>query len=186
VPFNLTDTPAIERLTGAINERYQRLDILIANAGLGGASSPLDHIQPKEWDEMLAVNVTANWQLLRHMHALLLRSDAGRVVVMSGNAAIRPRAYRGSYAMTKGALEAMARVYAEETAATPIRVTIVNPGPTRTKMRAAIAPGEDPMTLPTPDEVAATIVPLCLPSFQDSGKMWDFRAKKLRTYRQPE
>jgi NAD(P)-dependent dehydrogenase (short-subunit alcohol dehydrogenase family) len=185
-PFDMKDTDAITRLTAAINERYGRLDILVLNAALGGSNSPLDHFQPKEWDEVMAVNVTANWHILRHMHALLLRSDAGRLVVMSSAAAGNARAYRGLYGTSKAALEAMARTYATETATTPIRVTLVAPGHTRTRMRAAIAPGEDPKILPTPDEVAATIVPFCLPSFQDSGKLWDYRAGKLKSYRAPE
>ena len=96
---------------------------------------------------MLAVNVTANWHLIRTMHALLLRSDAGRVVFLTSGAAANPRAYRGLYSMTKGALEAMARTYANETVSTPIKVNLFAPGPTRTRMRAAVAPGEDPMTL---------------------------------------
>ena len=119
------------------------------------------------------------------MHALLLKSDAGRAVFMSSGAAANARAYRGLYGATKAALETIARTYAAETATTPIKATIVSPGPTRTGMRAAVAPGEDPMTLPTPDEVAATIVPLCLPSFSESGKIWDFRQNKLLSFRAP-
>ena len=137
----------IARLAGALNERYGKLDILVGNAALGASNSPLDHFQPKEWDEVIAVNVTANWHLIRHMHALLLRSDAGRVVFLTSSAAANPRAYRGLYATTKAALEAMARTYANETLSTPIKVNLHAPGPTRTRMRAAVAPGEDPMTL---------------------------------------
>jgi NAD(P)-dependent dehydrogenase (short-subunit alcohol dehydrogenase family) len=185
VPLELRDYDGIARLAGALNERYQKLDILVGNAALGGSNSPLDHFQPKEWDEVLAVNVTANWHLIRHMHALLLRSDAGRVVFLTSNAASNPRAYRGLYATSKAALEAMARTYANETISTPIKVNLHAPGPTRTRMRAAVAPGEDPMTLPTAEAVAATIVPLCLPSFQETGKIYDFRAGKLNSYRAP-
>ena len=134
---------------------------------------------------MIAVNVTANWHLIRTMHALLLRSDAGRVVFLTSNAASNPRAYRGLYATSKAALEAMARTYANETLSTPIRVNLHAPGPTRTRMRAAVAPGEDPMTLPTAEAVAETIVPLCLPSFQETGKIYDFRAGKLHSFRPP-
>jgi NAD(P)-dependent dehydrogenase (short-subunit alcohol dehydrogenase family) len=186
VPLELRDTDGITRLTAALNERYGRLDVLIGNAALVGSNSPLDHFQPKEWDEVMAVNVTANWQLIRHMHALLLRSDAGRVVFLTSGAAGRPRAYRGLYAASKAALEAIARTYAEETASTPIRVNLFNPGPTRTSMRAAVMPGEDPMTLPTPETVAEHIVPLCLPAFADTGRLYDFRHKRLMTFRVPE
>jgi NAD(P)-dependent dehydrogenase (short-subunit alcohol dehydrogenase family) len=185
VPLELRDYDGIARLAGALNERYQKLDILIGNAALGGSNSPLDHFLTKEWDEVLAVNVTANWHLIRHMHALLLRSDAGRVVFLTSNAASNPRAYRGLYATSKAALEAMARTYANETISTPVKVNLHAPGPTRTRMRAAVAPGEDPMTLPTAEAVAATIVPLCLPGFQETGKIYDFRAGKLNSYRAP-
>jgi NAD(P)-dependent dehydrogenase (short-subunit alcohol dehydrogenase family) len=185
VPLELRDTEGIARLTAAVNERYHKLDILIGNAALGASNSPLDHFQPKEWDEVIAVNVTANWQLIRHMHALLMRSDAGRAVFMTSGAPSNTRAYRGLYSASKAALEAMARTYAAETASTPIRVNLFNPGPTRTRMRAAVMPGEDPMTLPAPEEVAAMIVPLCLPSFQDSGKLYDYRAGKLMSFRPP-
>jgi NAD(P)-dependent dehydrogenase (short-subunit alcohol dehydrogenase family) len=185
VPLELRDYEGIARLAAALNERYQKLDILVGNAALGASNSPLDHFEPKEWDTVMAVNVTANWHLIRAMHALLLRSDAGRVVFMTSGAAANPRAYRGLYATTKGALEAMARTYANETVSTPIKVNLHAPGPTRTRMRAAVAPGEDPMTLPTPEEVAATIMPMCRPDFQETGKIYDYRAGKLHAFRPP-
>src|SRR5712691_3634046 len=185
VPLDLRDTDGIAKLASALAERYHRLDILIGNAALGGSNSPLDHFQPKEWDEVFAVNVTANWHLIRTMHALLLRSDAGRVVFLTSGAAANPRAYRGLYSVTKGALETMARTYANETLTTPIKVNLFAPGPTRTRMRAAVAPGEDPMTLPTAEAVAETIVPMCLPSFTQTGKIYDYRAGRLNSFRPP-
>ena len=185
VPLELRDTDGIGRLAAALNERYGRLDVLIGNAALGASNSPLDHFQPKEWDEVLAVNVTANWHLIRHMDALLKRSDAGRVVFLTSGAPSNPRAYRGLYTTSKAALEAMARTYAAETGSTSIKVNLFNPGPTRTRMRAAVMPGEDPMTLPTPDEVATAIVSLCLPSFAETGKIHDFRLGKLLSFRPP-
>lgn len=185
VPLDMRDTDGIGRLAAALNQRYQRLDILVGNAALGGSNSPLDHFEPKEWDEVIAVNVTANWHLIRTMHALLLKSDAGRVVFMTSGSAANARAYRGLYSTTKAALEAMARTYAAETASTPIKVNLFSPGPTRTRMRAAVAPGEDPTTLPTPAAVAETVVPLCLPSFTESGKIYDYRAGKLNAFRAP-
>jgi NAD(P)-dependent dehydrogenase (short-subunit alcohol dehydrogenase family) len=185
VPLDLRDSDGIGRLAAALNERYRRLDILVGNAALGGSNSPLDHFQPQEWEEVMAVNVTANWQLVRHLHPLLRKSDAARVLFLTSGAPARPPAYRGLYAASKAALEAMARSYAAETASTPIRVNLFNPGPTRTRMRAAVMPGEDPMTLPTPEEVAAAIVPLCRPQFQESGKLYDFRAGKLLSFRPP-
>jgi NAD(P)-dependent dehydrogenase (short-subunit alcohol dehydrogenase family) len=185
VPLELRDTAGIARLASALNERYGRLDVLVGNAALGASSSPLDHFEAKEWDEVIAVNVTANWHLIRQMHALLLCSDAGRVVFLTSNAASNPRAYRGLYATSKAALEALARTYANETLSTPIKVNLHAPGPTRTRMRAAVAPGEDPMTLPTAEAVAETIVPLCLPGFQETGKIYDFRTGTLQSFRPP-
>jgi NAD(P)-dependent dehydrogenase (short-subunit alcohol dehydrogenase family) len=185
VPLDVKDTDGIVRLAGVINERYKKLDILIGNAALVGSNSPLDHFQQKEWDEVIAVNVTANWHLIRAMDALLRRSDAGRALFLTSGAASNPRAYRGLYATSKAALEALARTYADETKSTAVRVNLFNPGPTRTSMRAAVMPGEDPMTLPTPEEVAATIVPLCLPSFTETGKLYDFRIKKLLSFHPP-
>jgi NAD(P)-dependent dehydrogenase (short-subunit alcohol dehydrogenase family) len=185
VPLDLRDYEGIANLARALDERYGRLDILIGNAALGGSSSPLDHFQPKEWEEVFAVNVTANWHLIRHLHPLLRRSDAGRAVFITSGIAQNPPPYRGLYAATKAALETMARIYAAETASTDIRVNLFGPGPTRTRMRAAVMPGEDPLTLPTPEAVAEKIVPLCLPSFQESGKIYDFRADRLLSFRPP-
>jgi NAD(P)-dependent dehydrogenase (short-subunit alcohol dehydrogenase family) len=185
VPLDLRDHEGIGRLAVALNERYARLDILIGNAGLGASSSPLDHFQPQEWDEVLAVNLTANWQLIRHLHILLRNSSAGRAVFVSANQGSNPRAYRGLYAASKAALEALARTYAAETVTTPIRVNLFVPGPTRTRMRAAVMPGEDPMTLPSPEQVAAAIVPLCLPNFEETGKVYDFRTGTLKSFRPP-
>jgi len=185
VPLELRDTDGILRLAAALNERYGKLDILVGNAALGATSSPLDHFEPKEWDTVLAVNVTANWHLIRSMDPLLKRSDAGRVVFLTSGAAANARAYRGLYAVSKAALETLARTYAAETVSTPIRVNLFNPGPTRTRMRAAVMPGEDPMTLPPPEAVADKITPLCSPAFNETGKLYDFPTGKLQSFRPP-
>lgn len=185
VPLDLKDGDGIARLALALNERYQRLDVLVGNAGLAGIPSPLDHVEPKDWNNLFAVNVTANWQLIRCMDALLKRSAAGRVVFVTSGVAHNARAYMGPYAATKAALEAMARTYANETATTAIKVNLFSPGPTRTRMRASIMPGEDPLTLPTADDVAHAIVPLCLPSCAESGKFFDYRLGKFLSFRAP-
>ena len=185
VPLNVTDGEGLTRLAAALRERYGRLDILIGNAALLGPSSPLDHITPKDWDEVMKVNVTANWQLICAMDALLRRSDAGRAVFITSGAAHNMRAYLGLYATSKAALEALARTYAAETEKTSVRVNLFNPGPTRTRMRAQLMPGEDPKTLPTPEEVANKIVALCLPGFSDTGRFYDFPAGKLMSFRTP-
>jgi len=185
VPLDMRDYPALYRLAAALNERYQRLDVLVGNAGVVGQRSPLDHIEPQNWDEVMAVNVTANWHLIRAMDALLKRSAAGRVIFITSGAATHARAYSGAYPVSKAALNALARVYAAETESTPVRVNLFNPGPTRTRMRAAVMPGEDPMTLPTPEVVAEKILPLCLPSCSETGKLYDFRAGKLLQFIPP-
>ena len=150
-----------------------------------GAASPLGHIEPKAWDEVMAVNVTANWHLIRAMDPLLKRSDAGRAVFITSGAGNRARAYWAPYSVSKAALDVLARTYAAETSATTVRVNLFNPGPTRTRMRALAMPGEDPMTLPTPDDVAEKIVDLCLPSFAETGKLYDFRAGKFLDFMPP-
>jgi NAD(P)-dependent dehydrogenase (short-subunit alcohol dehydrogenase family) len=185
VPLDLRDHDGIARLAHALNERYRRLDVLIGNAGVGGPSSPLEHVEPPAWDEVIAVNVTANWHLIRQMGPLLRLSDAGRAVFLSSSSASNAKAYRGPYAASKAALEVLARTYANETLSTPVRVNIFAPGPTRTRMRAAVMPGEDPTTLPTPEQVAEALVPLCLPSFQETGKLYDYAQRKLLSFRAP-
>ena len=175
VPLDLKDAPGIARLAAALGERYRRLDVLVGNAGMLGPLSPLDHVEPKAWDEVLAVNVTANWNLIRAMDPLLKLSTAGRVVFVTSGIVAHPRAYWGPYAISKAALEALARTYAAETVSTNVRVNLFNPGATRTRMRATAMPGEDPAALKTPEPVAAMILELCLPQFQDTGKLYDYR-----------
>jgi NAD(P)-dependent dehydrogenase (short-subunit alcohol dehydrogenase family) len=185
VPLDVRDFPGIYRLAKALDERHGRLDILVSNAAIGGQRSPLDHVDPAGWDEILAVNVTSNWHLIRAMDILLRRSAAGRAVFMTSGAATNTRAYGGPYSVSKAALNALARTYAAETDSTPVRVNLFNPGPTRTRMRAQVMPGEDPMTLPTPEQVAETIVPLCLSSCMETGKLYDYRAGKFLEFTQP-
>ena len=186
VPLDMADANGIARLGAALGERYGRLDIMVGNAGLIGSFSPLDHITPRDWDEVMSVNVTANWRLIGAMDALLRRSDAGRAVFITSGAAHNLRAYRGLYSVSKAALEALARTYAAETAATAVCVNLFNPGPTRTRMRAQVMPGEDPATLPPPEAVAEKILELCLPNFTETGKLYDFPSRRLKSFRAPE
>jgi NAD(P)-dependent dehydrogenase (short-subunit alcohol dehydrogenase family) len=185
VPLDMRDYPGIYRLATALNERHQRLDVLVGNAAIAGQRAPLGHVEPNAWDEVMAINVTANYHLIRAMDALLRRSAAGRAVFMTSGAATHARAYSGPYSVSKAALNVLARTYAAETDTTALRVNLFNPGPTRTRMRAQVMPGEDPMTLPTPEQVAETIVPLCLPSFSETGKLYDYRAGRLLEFPQP-
>ncbi|WJR75320.1 SDR family NAD(P)-dependent oxidoreductase [Bradyrhizobium sp. NP1] len=186
VPLSLADTDGIARLGAALHERHGKLDILVGNAGVPGPSSPLGHIDLKPWSDVIAINVTANFQLIRCMEPLLKQSDAGRAVFLTSGVAQKASAYLGPYAVSKAALETLVRVWAHETASTALRVNLFSPGPIRTRMRATVFPGEDPMTLETPDQVAELIVPLCLPTFAETGKLYDYRARKLVDFRSPE
>jgi NAD(P)-dependent dehydrogenase (short-subunit alcohol dehydrogenase family) len=186
VPLDITDFEGLARLAGALNERYQHLDILIGNAAIVGPSSPLDHVTMKDWDDVMRVNVTANWQLICAMDAQLRRAEAGRAVFLTSGAAHNMRPYRGLYSTSKAALEALVRTYAAETANTSVPANLVNPGPTRTRMRAQVMPGEDPKTLPPPEEVAEKIVDLCGPEFTETGRLYDFPSRKLLSFRKPE
>jgi NAD(P)-dependent dehydrogenase (short-subunit alcohol dehydrogenase family) len=185
VPLDMRDYPGIYRLATALNERRQRLDVLVGNAAIAGQRSPLGHLDPPAWDEAMAVNVTANYHLIRAMDPLLRRAPAARVVFVTSGAATHARAYGGPYSVSKAALNVLARTYAAETDSTPIRVNLFNPGPTRTRMRAQVMPGEDPMTLPTPEQVAEKIIDLCLPGFSETGKLYDYPADKLLEFKPP-
>ena len=172
VPSDVKDYAAIDRLGAAIFERWKKLDILIGNAGILGKLSPLGHVDPKVFEDVMAVNVTANWRLIRSLDPLLRASDAGRAVFVTSGVAQNSLPYWGPYSISKAALEAMVRTYAAENNSTTVRANCFSPGPTRTKMRAQAMPGEDPATLPSAEEVAAQIVALCLPSFSDNGAVY--------------
>ena len=185
VPLDMRDSDGIARLALALNERYGRLDVLAGNAGILTTPSPLGHIEPKSWDDVMAINVTANWQLIRTFDALLQRSQAGRAVFITSGVAWLARPYFGLYAASKSALNALVQAYAAECATTKVRVNLFSPGQTRTRMMSVAFPGIDPETLPAPQEVARTIVPLCLPSCMENGKIYDFRADKFMEFRAP-
>ncbi len=179
VPFDLKDFPAIDRLGAAILERWGKLDILVGNAGMLGPLSPLGHVDPRAFDEVMAVNVTANWRLIRSLDPLLRASDAGRALFVSSGAAHKTMAYWGPYSVSKAALQALAMTYAMETLNTAVRVNIVNPGPLRTRMRAEAMPGEDPLALRTPEELAPEILRLALPGSTTHGAIYDFPTGRL-------
>jgi NAD(P)-dependent dehydrogenase (short-subunit alcohol dehydrogenase family) len=185
VPLDMRDYDALYRLAAALNERHARLDVLVGNAGAGSIPTPLDHIEPKTWDEVMAVNVTANWHLIRAVDPLLKRCENGRAVFVTSGASTHVRAYRAPYSVSKAGLDALVRTYAEETSSTAVRVNLFNPGPTRTHMRALVMPGEDPMTLPAPEEVAEKILDLCLPTFGETGRLYDFPSGRLLKFMPP-
>ncbi|MDP6568057.1 MAG: SDR family NAD(P)-dependent oxidoreductase [Alphaproteobacteria bacterium] len=171
VPMDLTEFAGIDDLGRQIYERWGRLDILLGNAAILGELSPVGHIRPEVWERAQALNVTANWRLIRSLDALLRQSDAGRVIFVTSGASRSLPPYWALYSSTKAALEAIAVTYAREVQKTPIRVNLVNPGPTRTAMRAAAFPGEDPEQLPPPEHLAETLIRLAEPSFTETG-LW--------------
>ncbi len=185
VPIDLKDMPAIDRLGAKIFERWGKLDILLGNAGLLGQLSPTGHIPPDVWDDVFAVNVTANWRLIRALDPLLRKSDAGRAIFISSGAAAKCMPFWGAYSASKAALEALARTYAAEVAKTAIRVAIVEPGPLRTAMRALARPGEDPQTLKTPVELAPHLVAMADPAFDRTGQIFDFPSTSWQEFRAP-
>src|ERR1700730_1234942 len=185
VPADLRDFDAFDRLGASLHQRYGRLDVLVGNAGQLGTLSPLPHIEPTEWDEVMAVNVTASGRLIRALDPLLRAAEAGRAVFVTSNITYKARAYWGAYAVSKIALELLARTYAAETAETRVKVNLFNPGPIRTVMRAKAMPGEDPMTLDTPEQGAEKLIQLCMPACAVSGMVYDYPQKKFLQFQPP-
>ncbi|MBP0580992.1 SDR family NAD(P)-dependent oxidoreductase [Labrys sp. LIt4] len=186
VPLDIKDGDGIDRLGYTLFERYGKLDILIGNAGALGAISPLGHIEPKDWDNVFAVNVTANWRLIRSFDPLLRKSDAGRAIFITSGAAWKATAYWGLYAATKAALNSMVATYAAETVNSPIRANLFSPGPVRTHMRAAAMPGEDADTLPHPSSIAPSILKLASPDLTETGQVYEMRQARFLSFRAPE
>jgi NAD(P)-dependent dehydrogenase (short-subunit alcohol dehydrogenase family) len=160
VPLDLAEFSAIDQLGAAIFARFKRLDVLVANAGILGPLTPVSHIEPEDWDRVMATNLTACYRLIRSTEPILRLSPAGRAIFVTSGAADGRHAYWGPYAVSKGGLEVMVRTWAEEIASTTMRANLINPGGTRTAMRAEAFPGEDPKTLPTAAQVAEAFIPL--------------------------
>ena len=175
VPLDLRDGAAIDQLGAALYERFGKLDALAACAGVLGSLTPTHQITPAVMDETMTVNFTANYRLIRALHPLLRAADAGRAVFVTSGASRNLRAYWSPYSASKAALDAMVMCYARELEVTPVKANLFNPGPTRTAMRAKAFPGEDPLTLPTPEEVAPSIVAMLQPSYRENGARVEFK-----------
>lgn len=175
VPLDLKDIVSLDKLGGALYERFGRLDAIAACAGVLGALMPAHQATPKIMDEVMAVNFTANQALIRTMHPLLKLSDAGRAVFLTSGVTTTFRAYWGPYTASKAALEALVYTYAQELDVTSIKANLFNPGPVRTTMRAKAFPGENPDTLPPPHEVAPAIVAMLHANYQENGARVQFR-----------
>jgi NAD(P)-dependent dehydrogenase (short-subunit alcohol dehydrogenase family) len=180
VPLDIRDGDGIDRLGAAIFERWGKLDGLVGNAGVAGVVSPVGHIEPKDFDQAIAVNVTANYRLIRSLDPLLRQSDAGRALFISSSIVTKAVPYFATYTATKMALDGLVRVYAAEMKNTPVRVNAFNPGPLRTAIRAKAYPGEDPTTLDPPSVVAPRIVDMISPAFTENGVLFDHRDGSTR------
>ena len=171
VPCDLTDFDIIDKIGAAIYERFQKLDVLVGNAGTLGTLAPIAHLDPKQWQQVLDINLTANWRLIRSMDPLLKASDAGRAIFVSSTVGHQARAYWGAYAVSKAALEMTAGIYAEECEKTNVRVNMINPGGTRTGMRAKAMPGEDPEDVKPPEAIDHFFLELASPACTLNGAM---------------
>jgi len=180
VPLDLRDGDGIDRMGRAIFERWGHLDGFVANAGVLGTITPLAHLDPKDFEQAFAINVGANYRLIRSLDVLLRQSEAGRAVFLSSGAAHGVWPFWGLYAATKAALEAMVRSYAEELNVSPVKANVFYPGAVRTQMRAKSHPGEDPETLLKPADVAPALIDMIEPAYDRTGSVHDFRGNETR------
>jgi NAD(P)-dependent dehydrogenase (short-subunit alcohol dehydrogenase family) len=171
LPLDLAAGDKIDVLGPTLFERFKRLDVFVACGGILGRLTPLTHLPDEEWNSVLAINLTANWRLIRTLDPLLRQSDAGRAVFVTSRAATKIRAYWGPYAVSKAALDALVKTYAAEVETTPVRVNLLEPGATRTRMRAQAYPGEDATTVKPPENVAPYVVELTSPECTRNGEI---------------
>jgi NAD(P)-dependent dehydrogenase (short-subunit alcohol dehydrogenase family) len=171
---DLSKGDKVDQLGPTLFQRWGKLDIFVGNAGVLGPLSPLHHVTEDAWNQVIDINLSANWRLIRTLDPLLKRSDAGRGVFLTSGAATGKYAYWGPYGVSKAGLEALVKTYAHELEDTSVRVNLVNPGPVRTAMRAKAFPGEDPNTLPAPDELVPLFLELVSPECNFSGRVINF------------
>jgi NAD(P)-dependent dehydrogenase (short-subunit alcohol dehydrogenase family) len=171
----------IDQLGPTIYQRWQKLDILVGNAGILGPLSPLAHVTEDGWTQTLEINLTANWRLIRSLDPLLHRSDAGRAVFVTSGAAGGKYAYWGPYATAKAGLETLVKTWSHEIASTNVRANLINPGATRTTMRSKAFPGEDPAILPSPGDLVPLFLELVSPECQRNGDVINYRDWRAST-----
>ncbi|HZV92110.1 MAG TPA: SDR family NAD(P)-dependent oxidoreductase [Caldimonas sp.] len=172
--MDLSKGEKIDQLGPTLFQRWGKLDIFVGNAGILGPLSPLHHVTEDAWNSVIDINLSANWRLIRTLDPLLKRAEAGRAVFLTSAAATGKYAYWGPYAVSKAGLEALVKTYAHELADTPVRVNLVNPGPVRTAMRAKAFPGEDPSTLPAPEELVPMFLEFASPTCELNGRVVNF------------
>jgi len=160
VPLDIADGDALDGLGLALHQRFGRLDVLVHAAAILGPMTPVSHLEPKHWDRVVAVNLTATYRLIRTTEPLLRASEAGRAIFLTTGRVAQPKAFWGPYGITKAGMEHMVRTWADELEQTKVRAVLLSPGPMRTRMRAEAMPGEDPQTLPDPSEIGPLVVDL--------------------------
>jgi NAD(P)-dependent dehydrogenase (short-subunit alcohol dehydrogenase family) len=171
LPLDLAEGEQVDAIGPSLFQRFGRLDVLVHNAGALGRLTPVAHILPDDWADVTAVNLTAAWRLIRTCDPLLRNADAGRAVFVTAGRARAPKAYWGPYGATKAGMEHLVLTWADEVKTTRLRVNLFNPGATATRLRGQAMPGEDPTTLPEPEDVAPSLAALCLPGEQRHGAL---------------
>ena len=175
LPLDLLEGGQVDAIGPSLFDRFRRLDIFVGNAGALGTLTPVPHITPADWAEVVGVNMTAAWRLIRGCAPLLLAADAGRAVFVTSRVAEKPAAYWGAYGATKAGLEHLVLAWAAETRTTRLRINLFDPGVVATRLRRAAMPGEDASTLRRPAEVAPMLADLCGPAETRHGEVMRFR-----------
>jgi NAD(P)-dependent dehydrogenase (short-subunit alcohol dehydrogenase family) len=174
LPLDLREGGQIDAIGPTLFQRFGRLDVLVHNAGALGRLTPVAHILPDDWADVVAVNMAAAWRLIRTCDPLLRQAPAGRAVFVTESRAREPRAYWGAMGATKAGMEHLVLTWAQEVATTKVRVNLFDPGIVTTRMRSDAFPGEDRTTLATPDAVAPALAALCLATEDRSGALVRF------------
>mgnify|MGYP005811885023 CR=1 FL=1 len=163
LPIDLREGEVVDAVGPSLYQRFGRLDVLVHCAGVLGKLTPVGHVQPKDWADVVGVNLSAAWRLIRTSDPLLREAPTGRAVFVTDTRASEPLAYWGAYGATKAGMEHLVRTWAAELRITRVRAMLFDPGPMRTRLRAQAFPGQDPTTLPLPETVAPRLAALCLP-----------------------
>lgn len=172
VPLDLRQFDDIDRMGAALYDRFGKLDIVLGNAGVLPYLAPTGHVDPKTWQEIIDINLTANWRLIRSLDPLLRRAEGGRALFTTCAAARETEPYWSAYAASKAGLETLVKCYAAEVASTAIRVNLVDPGPVRTRLRLNAFPAEDEALLPNPEEVTEPFLAAASPNCDRNGEIF--------------
>lgn len=180
VPLDLTDFDAIDRLGASIHKRWGKLDILVSNAGTLGDLTPIEHLEPKAFDKVMNLNVTANYRLMRSMSELVRQSDKARIVFMTANAPDKCKPFWAAYSTSQSALRALVKTWSAEYEKSPMRINMLNTGAMRTALRAQAMPGEDPETIAHPSEISDSLLKLVSAELTENGQIFDREQNTFR------